>query len=390
MKWVIGTAVTWNGTNISDGRTTPTVPAAAVGKVSSLYNTTLQSACMTNQAWNPQITNLSLTNPTAGSTTGLKADGLLGEEKDNGNKPISTAAYAFTQLPPFVGINANAFGAGLDQCAVETFVNPAGSGGERFDITVDRDPAVPGIQPACPPQAIMGTAYVDSPLIDTQLIGDIYFVIGSPIPNIGVRIAPDVEDPRWRAANEAGGANPYKRFPNPQGVNVGIVGRTGVDNYIGNEWYPKVGGIDPDTGDPLPTTWHFGDCVPGGGQTCNAGVMLTISSLADVPISNLKLDIGDRKPAWRPRNDASGNLEQNSLVVSGCADPTFPWTELDASSNPVRIGPPLNLNISPWGKVVNSLGIADLPIQTNLSRKFQPIQGCPPGAVHQEGDLYNP
>jgi hypothetical protein len=376
MKYIQGTAVTWTGTAITDGNTA----TGFAGKVSALYNTAA-TPCVTGQAFNPQILTASLSNPVKGETTGITANGTLGEEADaiNANKPISTVTYASTQLPPYVGVSTPSVGANLDQCTVDTFVGTAPQ--EVFDTSIDRDPDTAGLQPACPPQAIVGTAYVDSPLVDTQLVGDIYYVVGSPIPNIGVKIAPNVQDPRWRAYSDAHGgdntANPYKQFPNPQGIDIGIVGRTSVPDYNGNEWFKQ---INVDDGQRY---WHLGNCVAdvNTGQTCNDAIKVTITSLADVPIVNLNLQLGDRPTAWRPKV-GGGTLDQNPLVVAGCTDPTFPTTE----SNGTRIGPPLVTKFTPYSKQTIQLNTATA-IQTTINKNFQAITGCSAGVVPVEGAL---
>jgi hypothetical protein len=378
MKYIQGTAITWDGNPITDGNTAP----GFNGKVSALYNTAASGAtCISSQAFNPQIASATLTNPVKGATTGVNANGTLGEEADalNANKPISTVTYASTQLPPYVGVSTPSVGANTDQCTVDTFVGLPPQ--EVFDTSIDRDPGVPGIQPACPPQAIVGTAYVDSPLVDTQLVGDIYYVVGSPIPNIGVKIAPNVQDPRWRAYSDAHGGdntlNPYKQFPNPQGIDIGIVGKTSVPDYAGSEWFKQ---INVDDGMRY---WHNGNCVAdvNTGQTCNDAIKVTITSLADVPITNLNLQLGDRPAAWRPK-DGGGTLDQNPLVIAGCSDPTFPTTE----SNGTRVGPPLLTRFTPYSKQTVQLN-TQTAIQTLIPKNFQPITGCSAAVVPVEGDL---
>jgi hypothetical protein len=375
MKFFVADAVSWDAHAITDGNAAP----GLAGKVSAPYNIT--SPCITTQAFNPQILSATLTNPVKGATTGINANGTLGEEADanNANKPISTVTYASTQLPPYVGVSTPSVGANTDQCTVDTFVGLPPQ--EVFDTSIDRDPGVPGIQPACPPQAVVGTAYVDSPLVDTQLVGDIYYVVGSPIPNIGVKIAPNVQDPRWRAYNDAHGGssvgNPYKQFPNPQGIDIGIVGKTSVPDYIGNEWFKQV---NVDDGQRY---WHLGNCVAdvNTGQTCNDAIKVTITSLADVPITNLNLSIGDRPAAWRPK-DGGGTLDQNPLVIAGCSDPTFPTTE----SNGTRIGPPLVTKFTPYSKQTLQLN-TQTGIQTTINKNFQAITGCSSAVVPVEGEL---
>jgi hypothetical protein len=108
---------------------------------------------------------------------------------------------------------------------------------------------------------------------------------------------------------------------------------------------------------------------------------VTITSLADVPIVNLNLQLGDRPTAWRPKV-GGGTLDQNPLVVAGCTDPTFPTTE----SNGTRIGPPLVTKFTPYSKQTIQLNTATA-IQTTINKNFQAITGCSAGVVPVEGAL---
>ncbi|MGH2958282.1 MAG: hypothetical protein ACRDKE_01650, partial [Solirubrobacterales bacterium] len=147
-------------------------------------------------------------------------------------------------LPTSVGANLPAFGGVPDMCP----------GGSADEVSVF-DPS------ACPAIAKVGKISIQTPLLDDPLIGDVYAINKTPIPWIGIDINPGVAS------------------TNPVGVTIRLTGITKTD--------------------PLP------GCNAAAAPWCGTRVVIQLSNLPDVPMTNVVLDMSGREA--RPTRDSDGS-----------------------------------------------------------------------------------
>jgi len=216
LKQFVGGGTSWQGTSVDN--------------ITADYFVTNCAAV----PFNPEITT-SLTNPSAGGSTGLDATVTL--PTDN-----STLRGLKVTLPPFAALNFPSFGVAADQC-----VDATDATGSIQNVSP------PGTLPAyntfirnsdtCPTQAMVGTATISTPLLDNDVTGNVYLIGTTPVPALGIDVNPDIPG-------------------NPQGVNIGLVGFNAT----------------------IPATCSFGACTL---------VQSTFNSVPDVPISSVHLHLGD-------------------------------------------------------------------------------------------------
>jgi hypothetical protein len=224
---------------------------------------------------------------TPGAPVKLDADFQLPAE--SATVPNATIGRAVAILPPQVSPYNAVFGTSANQCAASKIRpgNTATVGFQYFDKNFGT---------VCPPDALIGTATITSPLVPDPIIGKIYFINKSPIPNIGIWIDPTIAP------------------TNPKGVTVGLVGKTAT---IAN----------PD-------------------DNSFTSLVLTLDSIPDLPVSRLQLAIGDN--AARP-------LGQRVLINAASDDPScLPNTLYGDSRAPFQA----ITRMRPWTKITSDAQMA--------------------------------
>jgi hypothetical protein len=226
-------------------------------------------------AFSPTVS-YALSNPQAEATTAITADVNVPFD----HSPIRGLTV---KLPPFVAPGFPSFGVTSDQCphGSQTNVSPAGTTPQYLSFTPT----------SCPPQARVGLMRITSPSLDNPLWGDVYLINASPIPYLGIDINPNVQVP----AGEQ---------PNPQGVTIGLVGLTTTLQYL-----PTT------TSDPA----EPGTCNPEL-ETCAQSIQASFTSLPDVPIANVNMQLGGVNMNRVSNQAGNPALDPNVLVVAAAGD----------------------------------------------------------------------
>jgi hypothetical protein len=239
----------WGTATSYEGNTTPEVTAP--------YNVTNCSALPLNPTFSTSFSSLA-----AGSSTTMTSTLTLPNDS-------ATIRNVQVKLPSFIAPDFTSFGPASEQCSAGAYTGGAtGSYAQSASAFGTSTVAYREFVPAnCPPQALIGTATITSPLVPGALTADVYLINSSPIPNIGIFVDPT-------------------KYGNPQGIKIGIYGTSST---------PQV---DP-TCDP--TT-----------DTCPTQISVNFTSLPDVPVSSLVLKFGGMT------GRASG---PNALLVATAEDP---------------------------------------------------------------------
>ncbi|MGH2958283.1 MAG: hypothetical protein ACRDKE_01655 [Solirubrobacterales bacterium] len=171
-------------------------------------------------------------------------------------------------MPTSIGANLPAFGDASDMC-------PGGAADESSIF----DPSV------CPAIALVGTIAIDTPLLEDDLIGNVYAINKTPIPWIGIDI------------------NPMVTPTNPVGLTLRLTGITDTANYP--------------------------SCSTTEAPWCGNRVKITLANLPDVPMNGVALDLSGRtaRPVREFTND--GGPAGESL-------PTLPLITADAGDTGCR------------------------------------------------------
>lgn len=230
------------------------------------------------------------------------------------------------QLPPSVGARTTAYGDSENQCPVESFIN--GPGGQNVFTAA-----------LCPSEAKVGTVEIETPLLPDPLIGELYLVDQSPLPNLAIYVDPTT------------GPN------NPAGVTMGVIGITITNNYL----------------------------VPGCtlvGGACRFGISAKFENLPDVPLKKVTVigDPNDREIESSPGDTLSGDILKNATAANMNCQPVSDvevkftsWTSSSPSTgNGAGVAPfPVSgcnarkavmvdsPDTTPYGKVVSS--VSSLP-----------------------------
>jgi hypothetical protein len=185
--------------------------------------------------FSPSVDTLTVSDNVAGHPTSLHA--IVSQPAGDG-----TTRTISSKLPPYIAPDFTAFGTPADQCPNGTVVTADVADPVAYKV-FHPNVGQPG---GCPSQARVGKAVITTPLLDNPVVGDIYLVNSSPIPWLGIEVDPTV-DPG-----------------NPQGVTIGLVGFTD-------------------------TPYYDSSCVSAG---CPKGITANFTSLPDVPLSNVDLQLG--------------------------------------------------------------------------------------------------
>jgi hypothetical protein len=221
--------------------------------------------------FNPSLTQ-TLTNPVAGQLSGVIA---------NVDLPLDNSTIRTLRVtePPALGPNFPAFGVTADQCPSSSAATPLST----FDPT------------GCPPQALVGTMDIETPLLPFTLSGDVYLINKSPLPWFGVRF----DDP---------------------GISVRLVGVTST---------PQV---DPAC-DPLTDPAGF----------CQTQISAVFNNLPDVPLTHVTFTLNSPDRAGTGGTTLSGKL----LTVATPEDPTCqPSSPARSTITPYTGTPAVNLTQS--------------------------------------------
>jgi hypothetical protein len=216
------------------------------GNNAPAFTVPFQATGCSSVAFAPTI-NQVLSNPVAAAETGVNATVTLGTD----NSAIKSLRV---NEPPSLGPNYPSFGQQTDQCPASA----APSALAVFDAT------------NCPPQSIVGSMTINTPLLPTPLNGTVYLINKSPLPWLGVK------------------------FDQP-GISVRLTGVTST---------PQV---DP-TCDPLESDEGF----------CQTQISILFNNVPEVPISSITMSLNG--PNRTGGNGAS--LSGKILVVATPSDPT--------------------------------------------------------------------
>jgi hypothetical protein len=192
--------------------------------------------------FNPSMS-VAISNPAAGGTTALNVNLSLPFDS-------STVRSTILKLPPFMAPNFPAFGIpDGDQCAAGG--QPTGAFTTSASAFGTAAAAYRSFSNAtCPPQSIIGSAILSSPLLPQTLKADIYLSASSPIPALGIYVDP-------------------AKYGNLQGVKIGLYSLNAT---------PQLDLLCD------PATSETGDCP--------TQIQATLSSTPDVPVTSIALTLG--------------------------------------------------------------------------------------------------
>jgi len=188
-----------------------------------------------------------LSNPAASQETGVNATVTLGAD----NSAIKSLRV---NEPPSLGPNFPSFGQQTDQCPASA----APTALAVFDAT------------NCPPQSVVGTMTINTPLLPTPLTGTVYLINKSPLPWLGVK------------------------FDQP-GISVRLTGVTST---------PQV----DSSCDPLTQDEGF----------CQTQISILFNNVPEVPISSITMSLNGPSRTGVGGTTLSGKI----LVVATPSDPT--------------------------------------------------------------------
>jgi hypothetical protein len=175
-------------------------------------------------------------------------------------------------LPPYLGVLTQNIGSDANQCdpTASVQVAPSGTGAwTTFNYTAAK----------CFPESRVGTMTLNSPLVPTPIVGQLYFLGGGAVPNIGVRFD----------SSTAG---------NIQGLdNLGIYGGTSTVDYEQTLIDGGAACTDPDT-------------APLG--YCQTSLQTSFQNIPDLPISSATVVIGDNTTRTDHTN---GNAPMSQYVL---------------------------------------------------------------------------
>lgn len=197
----------------------------------------------------PDVFDVAATVSSAGADTGLTTEI---------RSPADSASFksVVVKMPPMIGPNSPAFGVAADQCPAATSIaqfNPA----------------------ACPVQAKVGTVTIETPLLPSPLVGDVYLINKSPVPNLGL--------------NFDSTTNPVSPG-NPNGVTIRLVGISSLLQ------------VDP-------------SCDPIEVGECQKHITAQFTNLPDAPTTKITLSMNGAD-----RTGQSATLSGKILAVSAPND----------------------------------------------------------------------
>jgi hypothetical protein len=216
------------------------------GNNAAVFTVPFQATGCDTVPFAPAITQ-TLTDPVAGAETGVLASISLGTD----NSAFKTVRVS---EPPSVAPNFPSFGAPQDQCPASS----APSADAIFNSSV------------CPPQALVGSMVIDTPLLPSGLVGQVYLINESPLPWLGVAF-------------------------DQSGISVRVTGVTST---------PQL--------DPLCNS-HTGPCP--------TQISIVFNNLPDVPINDIGFTLDGP-----PRAGIHGSLSGRILRVAQPSDPACDGT----------------------------------------------------------------
>jgi hypothetical protein len=264
-----------------------------------------------------QTMDYSLSSNVAGTSTLLTAD----ETQSADDSPIRSLK---TVLPSFIATNLPSFGNSEDMCGQSTSEIDASAGSQPpyfyFDPNGCTRQVTPTVSGPNNGQARVGSATITTPLLDYPIRGDVYLIDNAPVPDIGIDINPNLANPDSPTGF------------NPQGVTIGLVGRSST--------------------------------VP-----CNTGencIQAIFNSLPDVPLTSVHLELGG----------VSGRVGENGNALN-----PLPLRIANATDSVCRnTGGNVLSNINPWRDVVGQNDSVTptgdtAPGKLNLTQSLSPT-GC--------------
>lgn len=226
----------------------------------------------------PATVDYTLSDHNADAVTGLQA-----EIEFPDNSP--SLSEMIVSLSPGMAANMGAFGAPGDMCKATTLPDIASNPNLEQYFRRVSSPSSSNFY--CPPSAEIGSAQIESPLVDTTLTGKIYVVNISPLPYFVI----DVD-------------RSYDTVNNPPGVKISLVGKA------------------------TPT----GTFIPGCGscQSSFTATQMTFSQLPDAPISKVTIDLN--KPDRAKTVAPAGMLSSKPITMPSSSNPKcVPSTEIVTS-----------------------------------------------------------
>lgn len=157
------------------------------------------------------------------------------------------------QMPASITVNGSAVGSPNQQCPVNSL--DWGADGDASNFA----------KLACPPEAKVGTVEIETPLLPDPVVGELWLVEASPVPNMGIYIDPTT------------GPN------NPAGVTLGVGGMASTPNLVD------------------------GTCS----GVCRNAITMTFTGLPDMPIKKVTVH-GDPSDRTATPSNLSGNILNNA------------------------------------------------------------------------------
>lgn len=244
---------------------------------------------------------------TAGNTTGLRSQ--ISFPTDSATMNSVTVAF-----PRGLSLYAPGYGTDLQMCPASSvaFDAPFVSGQPRFRVFSDV---------GCPTESRVGTATINTPLLDTPITARIYLIGGGTYPDVGLIARGGVDG-------------------NPAGVTISLFGQADV---------PQVDSA----------------CDNESAFACWAGLRVTFSTIPDAPVSSIDLKVGEPAAADLDRGVLGNNILQtvahNSPECQQYSD--FTGTFISSSGSTVKNAAvdPFTLNGCDARDTTVAGGVDDVP-----------------------------
>jgi hypothetical protein len=285
-----------------------------------------------------------LTSPTAGASTAAIA--TITQPNNQ-----SSTQRIFVKQPPKIGANFGAFGNSSAQCPSASVVaaGAVGVGNTPFDPS------------SCPATAKIGQALINTPLLETPIVADVYLVNKTPLPWLGIHVDPSITYP-GRPAGEA----------NPAGVTINLLSTTATPTV-----HPTCSSGNGDAncgiGEPNCDT---------DTQVCQSQISVSAPILPDIPLSSITLYLGrlaDGVTQPSGRVGVNGITTNDPLTVISTGDNTCATGEDPNTAGAPGSGLPYTQDVSTqftaWSRTNN---VGGLLAGTSLATVNQTlaVSGC--------------